>query len=174
MYFSMPIVVFGFAYVLSLLSFFISEIFSWWNMSSILVKAARCMSGVLFVLLYMPILFKQYFTATDQDKLFSVDILCAFNTILLASPFMCILVQFFIQFFFPYNMIGIVPNSRSTPIFVVCFWTPCSPLQNLMWTFPTGLFRGIFKHPHKSELYYKIGFINAINKEIVGLGQSLK
>ena len=79
----------------------------------------------------------------------------------------------FKQFLTPKNIIGTASSSRRILIlvyFCVCFWTPKIVLQKFIYRFSMGLFLGIFRHPQKSELYNKIGFINESKREIVVQG----
>ena len=59
---------------------------------------------------------------------------------------------------------GYLPNSRRTPIFVVCFPTPRIFLKNLIWTFSRGLLAGCYLASKKSLLSSKIGLTNKINE----------
>ena len=119
--------VLSFANVLNLLpSLFISLKAS--NLLKIILKITSLLGPVS-----MPDLSRQHFASCDHFNEQFIDIRWVKSTISFALSKICIRDQFLMQLFIPYIIIGILPNSRSTPIFAVC--TPNNSLQNRIWAY---------------------------------------
>ena len=67
--------------------------------------------------------------------------------------------QFFTDALMALYVIGTIPSSRKIPTVLVCFCTPSSNLQNILWSLSIGLFFGSLRHPQKSLAYSRIGLI---------------
>ena len=102
---------------------------------------------------YIPTMLKLSLMDSVHVKVNTFALVNEFNTNSFAFPD-TILSQFFILAFLACNNMGNFPNSRNTPIFVVCFCTPRRSLRNVFEQFQLGYFLAFLDSPKNH--YHKV------------------